>query len=685
MLKKSKVFISVLACLIPGAVLTFLFLPHFNWYWRRSATVQLFLKGGLFTFFSLMAFLIIFLIWRWVDRPSVLDRIATIVNGIKNQLPGLAAQNEGKGSTLNTWFSILTLSLIPIILALVNQEWLFTRAGEDDPWWYISLGYFYFKDPLLGSTSYKISRVPWVLVESLIRNLFTPTTAAIVLTLIIVIPGSIGFYLLVCRYFSKEVGFISAALLSTFSYYMVSRSPDYQNAAGSLFLIWSLYLLTLAVQSKSRQRWWFFLCGVVYGLAVHSQVFGLGCFPAMVVQLVMLNWAGKKRLILEAVLFGLLGFLSTTGLLGLAAVLSGRSFFFFMNQVIFLHHYSGSLRSFYQPGNSGWPLQAKHLAMPAAAFLFAAGWVIKDAIRFFRLHLDLDSRSWQQLSLSLQMTLVGIIWLVLEISKKEALIHYHYVNPVYIYAFLVFAGFLALGWRERIPPIILGAVPLAICVSLVFSDRIFSAIGSRLFPGWQIIQPLLFYLLIFTCLILLKRQPLAVLSLVILMCLGNVIGMSTDVNQGNITPSQLSLGENQCHTNRDGYLSVIDTFKDLWDFGWSRTHLWWDEGESIPINNCPEPNFGINLIGQSVVRTGIQETKSSIPSPPIKKISAEDFTKLTVQDQVVGVITNYPAKAQQMLAKLRSYGNWSLAKQETITEGDIHFSLYVFTLQGKTP
>ena len=235
MLKNFRFFINLIAGLILGAVATFLFLPHFHWYWRRSVNVQLVLKGGLFIFFSLIALLFIFLILRWVKRPSVLDRIATAVTQIKNQLPDLAMQNEGKGSTLNAWFSVLTLSLIPIILALVNQEWLFTRAGEDDPWWYISLGYFYFKDPLLGSTSYKISRVPWILVEYLIRNLFTPTTAAIVLTLIFVISGSIGFYLLVCRYFSKEVGFISAALLSTFSYYMVSRSPDYHNAAGSLF------------------------------------------------------------------------------------------------------------------------------------------------------------------------------------------------------------------------------------------------------------------------------------------------------------------------------------------------------------------------------------------------------------------------------------------------------------------
>jgi len=49
------------------------------------------------------------------------------------------------------------------------------------------------------------------------------------------------------------------------------------------------------------------------------------------------------------------------------------------------------------------------------------------------------------------------------------------------------------------------------------------------------------------------------------------------------------------------------------------------------------------------------------------------------------MIINNPAVENQMLAKLRNYGNWSLAKQETITLGEIRFSLYTFILDDKTP
>ncbi|MGD0005574.1 MAG: glycosyltransferase family 39 protein [Anaerolineaceae bacterium] len=691
MSQKVRLFISLLACLIPGAVFTFLFLPHFHWYWRRSATVQLILKGGLFIFFSLVAFLLIYLVWRWVDRvfsankvngqiPSLVDLIAAARSGIKNRLPDLATQNEGEPPTLSSRFPILVLSIIPIILALINQEWLFTRAGEVDPWAYVSLGYYYFRDPAL-SNGYKISRVPWVLIESLIRNLFTPTASAIILTLTFAVLGAIGFYLLVSRFFGKANGFITAALLATYSYYMVSRSSDYHNTVGGVFLIWSLYFLTLAIQAKKNQPWWFIAFGATYGIAVHSELVVLGCLPAMVVQFFTYYWCGKKRPIVKAVLFSLVGFLSVTALLGLAALLSGRSFFFFMPQLIKVAFHSESLST--QPGNFVWALRAKHLALPVAVFLFSAGWIVINVEKILLSHLPISRRVWFQLSINLQMTLVGIIWLAGEIFQKDSLSGYHLVHPVYIYTFLAFAGFLAMGQQVKISPFILGLTLVAVCSSLAFSDQLFSAIESKFLPVWQIVQPLLFYLFVLACLALLKNRELVTLVIVILMSLGNVMGMFNGGKPSSLTPAQFSLDNNQCHLRKDGYLSVIDTFQQLWGFGWSRTHIWWDSGEMVPVNNCPETQVGLNTIGLSVTRTGIQQMYKSRPSVPVGKIPAVYYRQLSKQDDVVAVLTNNPSTVNQMLAKLRTYGNWSLARQDTILEGDIRFSLYVLSLDGK--
>ncbi len=646
-------------------------------------------------FFSTILFSLYYFTRLWLNRPlpseigkssiSRAERIRIAIHEIEERLPFLNGTEEVKQPKLWSWLAIPALGSIPVILALVNQEWLFTRAGEVDPWNYISLGYYYFKDPSLLN-GYKISKLPWVLIEYLFRNLFTPTVAPILLTVGFAVLGSIGFYLLVSRFYGRTAGFISAALLGSYSYYLINRAPDYHNTAGSLFLIWSLYLLTRAIQAEKNQSWLFLAFGAILGLAVHSEFFVLGCVPAIVVQFFMSYWCQKKRFILKAVLFSLLGFLFVTGILGLAALLSGRTFFFFMSQLRQVANYSEVYgENLYSGLNKSWPLLAKYLAWPVAIFLFAAGWLVINARKILLSHSPISRRSWFQLSINLQMILLGIIWLAGEIFQREALLRYYMVHPVYIYTFLAFAGFLSMEKPFKISLVMFGAVVLIVCGSLAFSDRIFSTLALRFIPRWPILQPLLFYVLVLTFLTLVKRRGLVILSIVILMSLGNVMGMPNITTQGSLSSAQLSLDNNQCHIRKDGYLSVIDTFQYLWGLDWDRTHLWWDANETIPLNNCPEAQIGLGKIGLSVTRTGIQSMYRSEPSLPIKKIPAAYYQQLAQQKSVVAVITSNPSSASEMLARLRTYGNWSLIKQDTILRGDIRFSLYVFTMDGKIP
>ncbi len=111
--------------------------------------------------------------------------------------------------------------------------------------------------------------------------------------------------------------------------------------------------------------------------------------------------------------------------------------------------------------------------------------------------------------------------------------------------------------------------------------------------------------------------------------------------------------------------------------------MWWDDEEMVPVNHCPETQVGLNIIGLSVTRTGIQQMYKSKPSVPIGKIPSAYYRQLTKQNAVVSVMTNNPSTVNQMLAKLRTYGNWSLASQDAIQEGDIRFSLYVLSLDSK--
>jgi hypothetical protein len=685
--KNIKYIVSLMTGLILGAAGAFLVLPHVSWYLRRSATVRYILAIGLSVFTAVVVFFVYYLARRWWNRQLASEKTGqrTAIGALRERLPLLTKYGEEERPRRESWSAILVLVAIPVVLAFVNLEWLFTHAGEDDPWRYIGLGYYYFKEPSLLSGSYKISRIAWILIEYAVRNLFTPFTAELILGLGFTILVSIGFYLLVTSFFNSHTAFISTALLSTYTYFMVSRSPDYHNMAGALFFIWSLYFLTQAARSEKFRWELFFLTGSIFGLAVHSELFMLGTFPALIVHFFMLDW-GKKRSIWKPVLFSLLGFLTVTGLFGLASALSGRDFFFFMNQLNLVANYSDIFGTrAYGSVDWSWPLQRTHLALPAAAYLFAAGWTVRNLVKFFRSNLQLDRFIWLQTSLNLQFTLLGMIWLIAELFKKEALLRYYYVNPLYIYTFLVFAGFLALGRQARISPFLLGSVSVVVCSALAFSDRIFSAIGLQILPRWQILQPFLFYLVSFACLVLLMRWKIPSLAIVILMSLGNVMGINTGTGGIFITTAQVSLDMRQCQLRQDGYLSVVDTVHTLWNYGWKRTHIWWDETESIPLKNCYGKGINFDSIGKSVTRTGIQIMKASEPALPVIKIPAAYYRQVTRQNDAVSVITNNPATAGQMLTKLRSFGNWALAQHTIISQGDVRFSLYVFTLDGKKP
>jgi hypothetical protein len=695
MLKKSKVFISILACLVLGAVSTFFLLHRLGWFLKRSPNVQHIFALGLCLFISAILFSLVYLTNLWVNRffqievgaipSSRAARVRLAISEIKEQLPFLTKLEEVAQPKRWHWLNMLILTAIPVVLALVNREWLFTIPGEDDPWRYIGLGYYYFNDSGLYSTNYKVSRVPWILIEYVIREIFSPANAEIILGLSFIILGSIGFYLLVSRIFDRRIGFISAALLSTYSYYLVSRSVDYHNAAGSMFLIWSLYFLTLAIQSVKNQRGWFFVTGLVFGIAVHIELVVLCCFPAIIVQFLMLN-SGKKRSIWMPILFSLLGFLLVTGLFGVASVLSGRDFFFFMKQLNYVAAYSDLFgTTTHTIANIKWVLQATHLALPFAAFLFAAGWFVRNLVKFLQSNLTINRNNWLQTGFYLQFTLVGLVWLIGSRIQVEMLGGYYFIQPLYIYTFLAFAGFLAAVRQYKFNSVILGVVPVVVCGTLAFSDNIFSIIGAQFLTSRPVIQPLLFYLFIFSCLILFRRSELATLLIVVLMGLGNVMSIYTGPDLTHITLSQISLDQNQCHVREDGYVSAIDITQRLWDLGSHRTHLWWDANEVIPAPNCHATEASLAKIGLSVTRIGIQKMKDNVHSPPIDKIPAAYYRQLAQRKDVVAVITNNLSTEKQMLAKLRTYGNWSLARQDTIVQGEIQFSLYVFTMDGKIP
>jgi hypothetical protein len=99
-MKRHKVFISILASLIPGGVFTYLLFHHFQWHLRMSPTIQLFFKSGIFSLFSLLLLVLIAFIWTYLEevvllyntiepKPSFFKFIRLTGASIKKRLPDL--------------------------------------------------------------------------------------------------------------------------------------------------------------------------------------------------------------------------------------------------------------------------------------------------------------------------------------------------------------------------------------------------------------------------------------------------------------------------------------------------------------------------------------------------------------------------------------------------------------------
>ncbi len=156
--------------------------------------------------------------------------------------------------------------LIPLVLLLNNENWLYTEVGWTDPWSY--LGRFLFYDSQTFG-DYKVTRFPWIWSGFAAYRLFSPEVATVVLGLSYFYLALLCFYLILARLFSTRAAFVTTVLLAC---YMEFHSPYgwlYQNMAATALYLLSLLLLIHAATVRIKRRFvWLFMGGGMLLLAV---------------------------------------------------------------------------------------------------------------------------------------------------------------------------------------------------------------------------------------------------------------------------------------------------------------------------------------------------------------------------------------------------------------------------------
>src|SRR6476619_4563752 len=83
-------------------------------------------------------------------------------------------------TTRSDLLKCVLLAAIPIVMSIVNSEWLYTPIGYLDPW--VNVGYFlHYTDPEFGAGYYKAARLSWIIPGFLAYHVFQPIAASYLL------------------------------------------------------------------------------------------------------------------------------------------------------------------------------------------------------------------------------------------------------------------------------------------------------------------------------------------------------------------------------------------------------------------------------------------------------------------------------------------------------------------------
>lgn len=269
---------------------------------------------------------------------------------------------------------IIAVFLIPVSLLFFFQSAFFSETPWIDPFIYIGYGHNYFDQSFLGHY-YKISRLPYVLVQVAFRSLFNSEIAGYVMHFTIY---TLSSYLIftISRKISNILPGLLIAMVTPLLLILYSGRPDYHNNFSAItFLSLILYVITFCDKRGGGEKKELFIAGALYAIVVYCNI--LLSFDALIYSLVFYFCIRTKNnlpiidKISNKILFVFAGFLFCTLTLCLINYSTGRQFLFMKPLWSFiLGSNPGDNESYWKPFSS-FIKTTEHLSYFFAMFLYS--------------------------------------------------------------------------------------------------------------------------------------------------------------------------------------------------------------------------------------------------------------------------------------------------------------------------
>ncbi len=187
------------------------------------------------------------------------------------------------------WVHIGVISILPIILAFINSNWIFNLSMADD---YIYLGYQLDFSKYIGwhpsDSSYFIERLIVIIPSAIIRQIFSPVVANFILHLGVYYLAIYSVYGILNKLFNARIAIFIAILFGQYPLIMRATGWDYPDGYALAFFSVAILCLTYSIQSRWRPLY-LIGAGASFLLMINAHFFNLFYAPALAIYLLFLE------------------------------------------------------------------------------------------------------------------------------------------------------------------------------------------------------------------------------------------------------------------------------------------------------------------------------------------------------------------------------------------------------------
>lgn len=206
------------------------------------------------------------------------------------------------------WTHIIAILSLPIVLVLINPNWIFNPHITDD---YIYLGYQTemprYTDWFLASNRYFGERVSWIAPTYPIRQLFSPMVANFIIHLGVYYMAIFSIYGILQRLTHPNTAIITVLLMGHYPPFMRAVGWDYVDGYIVACMSLCLFFITQACYSAYRHRVYLIGAGAMAMLVITSNIFYGVYMPIVIMFALWLNHQHQRHSIIQCALWMIFG------------------------------------------------------------------------------------------------------------------------------------------------------------------------------------------------------------------------------------------------------------------------------------------------------------------------------------------------------------------------------------------